>query len=120
MYIYTCIYTYILQVCVWVVVGCLFVHTHYTFVCMCLCAGTYMCCACMVNRPGSRRVLDNLVYLVISKEEPNMVVTVFLHSNGSLKGAVSNSKRDTITFSLLDHFAGLILAVASHQFTINL
>ena len=49
-----------------------------------------------------------------------MVAAVLLHSDGALKGTVSDSKSDPIGRSLLDDLRGLVRAVACDNLTIDL
>lgn len=72
------------------------------------------------HAPGSRRILDDGLDLPTVEGESNMVGTVFLHGNGTLKWSVTNSQRDAILSSLLDSLGGLVIAVACYNLTIDL
>ena len=70
--------------------------------------------------PGSRRILDDGLDLAPIVAEANMVGAVLLHGDGSLKWSVTDSQRDAVSSSLLDHLAHLVSSVACHYFTIDL
>ena len=49
-----------------------------------------------------------------------MIGTILLHRDGPLKRTIANSDRDTGSGGFLDDFAGLVVTVACHHFTIDL
>jgi hypothetical protein len=70
--------------------------------------------------PGSRGVLDDSLDLSIVVAEAYMVGTILLHSDGALKGSVTDSKGDALSCSLLDHLANLVSRIPCHDLTIDL